>query len=113
LLVGADDFLGEPFDRDELLARARHSLDRLSRQPATLFASGLSPREQQVLELLTHGLTQRQIAAALLISPKTAGTHVQHILSKLGVHSSAHAVAVAVSADTTGHKSPAAQRVSA
>jgi DNA-binding NarL/FixJ family response regulator len=100
LLVGADDYLGEPYDREELLARAQRSCQRLPSRLAPPLASRLSRREQEVLELLTRGLTQRQIAAALVISPKTAGTHVQHILRKLGVHSSAQAVAVALAEHT-------------
>ena len=57
--------------------------------------SSLSPRERQILALLAEGRTQGQIASALVISPKTVATHIQHILSKLGVQSRAQAVAVA------------------
>jgi non-specific serine/threonine protein kinase len=48
-------------------------------------ASGLTPREREVLRLLADGDSDRQIAAALSISPKTAGNHVSRILAKLGV----------------------------
>lgn len=44
----------------------------------------LTPRELAVLELLTAGQTNREIAAALYISPSTAGVHVSNILRKLG-----------------------------
>lgn len=47
--------------------------------------NGLTRRERQVLELLTAGESDAQIAAALHISPKTAGGHVSSILVKLGV----------------------------
>jgi DNA-binding NarL/FixJ family response regulator len=50
-------------------------------------ASGLSPRELEVLALIALGRTNNQIAAELFISPKTAGVHVTHILEKLGVNS--------------------------
>ncbi|MGP0053287.1 MAG: tetratricopeptide repeat protein [Solirubrobacteraceae bacterium] len=43
----------------------------------------LTPRELAVLELLSQGLTNREIAAALYISPSTAGVHVSNILRKL------------------------------
>jgi DNA-binding CsgD family transcriptional regulator len=46
---------------------------------------GLTRREREVLELLAAGRSDAEIAAALHISPKTAGTHVSSILVKLGV----------------------------
>jgi non-specific serine/threonine protein kinase len=54
----------------------------------------LTQRENEVLDLLAHGLTQEEIAARLVISPKTAATHIQRILGKLGVRSRAQAVAL-------------------
>ena len=45
---------------------------------------GLTPREAQVLNLLARGYTNREIAAALVISVKTVSVHVSHILRKLG-----------------------------
>ena len=44
----------------------------------------LTHRELAVLELLANGHTNREIAAALYISPSTAGVHVSNILRKLG-----------------------------
>lgn len=44
----------------------------------------LSPREVEVLTLLTRGLGNPEIGAALTLSPRTVGTHVEHILAKLG-----------------------------
>ena len=55
----------------------------------------LSTREREILALLAEGKTQAQIATALVVSPKTVATHIQHLLSKLGVHSRAQAVALA------------------
>jgi non-specific serine/threonine protein kinase len=54
---------------------------------------GLTPREREVLRLIAEGHSDREIAAALFISPKTAGNHVTSILAKLGVSSRAAAVA--------------------
>jgi DNA-binding CsgD family transcriptional regulator len=45
---------------------------------------GLSPREAEVAELVARGLTNRQIAQRLVVSERTAGNHVAHILTKLG-----------------------------
>lgn len=47
----------------------------------------LSAREKQVGALICGGLTNRQIAARLVISPETVKTHVRHILRKFGIHS--------------------------
>ncbi|WP_279633170.1 helix-turn-helix transcriptional regulator [Nocardioides euryhalodurans] len=46
---------------------------------------GLSGREREVLELVAEGLTNRQIAERLFISPVTARNHVSRILTKLGL----------------------------
>ena len=46
---------------------------------------GLTPRETEVLRLLARHYTDREIADALSISPRTAMHHVSHILAKLGV----------------------------
>jgi DNA-binding NarL/FixJ family response regulator len=51
----------------------------------------LTEREVEVLRLLAQGMTNRQIAAQLSISTKTAGHHVQHIYDRIGVSSRAGA----------------------
>ena len=55
----------------------------------------LTPREAEVLTLLTRGYTNREIAAALVISVRTAGVHVSHILRKLGAPNRREAAAIA------------------
>ena len=57
--------------------------------------SRLSPREREVLALVSHGRTNREIADALFISEKTASVHVSHILDKLGVSSRVEAALMA------------------
>jgi DNA-binding CsgD family transcriptional regulator len=57
--------------------------DLRARLPATAPAP-LSPREREAARLVGQGLTNRQIAAALYVSERTAQNHVQHILTKLG-----------------------------
>jgi DNA-binding CsgD family transcriptional regulator len=47
-------------------------------------AAGLTPREVEVLRLLARGFTNKQIAAQLVISPKTVGNHAEHIYAKIG-----------------------------
>lgn len=56
-------------------------------------AAGLTRREREVLRLLADGRSDREIAAALSISPKTVGLHVSHVMAKLGVTSRAAVVA--------------------
>jgi two-component system nitrate/nitrite response regulator NarL len=101
LMLGADDYLVKPLDTGELLARVRRSLRR-PRANGNGNGNGrrssevnLSPREREILALLAEGRSQKQIAASLFISSKTVATHIQHLLSKLGVHSRAEAVAAA------------------
>jgi DNA-binding NarL/FixJ family response regulator len=53
--------------------------------------AGLSPRENDVLRMLAEGLTDREIAAALVISPRTVETHVSNVLHKLNVRKRAEA----------------------
>jgi DNA-binding NarL/FixJ family response regulator len=55
----------------------------------------LTRREAQVLQCLAAGLGRSEIAERLYVSPHTARTHVQRVLSKLGVHSVLGAMAVA------------------
>ena len=56
---------------------------------------GLTPREAEVLTLVARGLTNREIAAALVISVKTASVHVSHILRKLDAPNRFEAAAIA------------------
>lgn len=105
LMLGADDYVSKPLDSGELLARVKRSLRRVT--PHANGAgngnghtrdannAGLSPREREILGLLADGRTQGQIATELVISSKTVATHIQHILSKLGVNTRAQAVALA------------------
>ena len=53
----------------------------------------LSPRELEVLRLLASGLGTTAIAETLVVSQTTVRNHIQHILSKLGVHNRLEAVA--------------------
>lgn len=93
LLLGADDYLAKPVAFDELLARVRGLLRRS--RSATDSAPDLTGRELEILQLLADGHTTRDIAGDLFISRKTVGTHIEHILRKLRVHSRTEAVALA------------------
>jgi HD-GYP domain-containing protein (c-di-GMP phosphodiesterase class II) len=58
--------------------------------------AGLTAREAEVLILLARGLSNKQIAGRLVITPKTAGNHVEHIYAKIGASSRAAAAMFAV-----------------
>jgi non-specific serine/threonine protein kinase len=49
----------------------------------------LTEREREVAQLVARGLTNRQIAARLLLARRTVGTHLEHIFAKLGVQARA------------------------
>jgi DNA-binding NarL/FixJ family response regulator len=59
-------------------------------------AAVLTPREQEVAELIARGLTNRQIAAELIVAERTVDAHVYNMLSKLGFRSRAQVAGWAV-----------------
>jgi DNA-binding NarL/FixJ family response regulator len=76
---------GESILDKELVIRL---LGRMAGEPpnqAQLPQERLSPREREVLQLLTQGQTNREIAHNLTVSVSTIKIHVEHILAKLGV----------------------------
>jgi DNA-binding CsgD family transcriptional regulator/tetratricopeptide (TPR) repeat protein len=73
--------------------------------PDALASLGLTRREREVLELIAAGRTNRQIAAELFITDKTAGHHVSNILAKLGVHGRTEAAATAHRLGLANHPS--------
>ena len=74
-------------------------VDALSPTVKTHAPMGLTGRELEVLGLVATGKTNREIAAALVISEHTVARHVQHILAKLGVASRTAAGAFAFEHD--------------
>jgi HD-GYP domain-containing protein (c-di-GMP phosphodiesterase class II) len=67
---------------DAVLAAAGHQVPRRREWPA-----GLTSREVDVLRLLARGLSSKQIAAQLVITPKTARNHTEHIYAKIDTSS--------------------------
>jgi non-specific serine/threonine protein kinase len=65
-------------------------------------SDGLTPREREVVALVANGLTNRQIAAELVITEGTAELHVSRILSKLGFHTRAQVAAWATQERASG-----------
>jgi DNA-binding CsgD family transcriptional regulator/tetratricopeptide (TPR) repeat protein len=99
--TGREDDLREALRRLDALGarplaqRVRHELRQLGardvpRGPRRATASapaGLTARQLEVLALVAEGLTDREIASRLFLSPKTVGHHVSSILTKLGKRS--------------------------
>lgn len=91
---------------DAVLAAVGHRVGRKRQAP-----SGLTSREIEVLRLLARGLSNRQIAERLVITRKTASTHIEHIYAKVGVSSRAAASLFAVQHGLLPEERPAPGRV--
>ena len=97
---GAAEFLEKPVDDERLLealhdavrahvrTRSRHAADREARERY----ARLSEREREVLGLVVAGLTNKEIARALALSPRTVETHRAHLSAKLETESLAQLI---------------------
>jgi len=114
---GGIDYVAKPVRSEEVLARiARHvdtgralraaraalataaSTAAMETAPAEAIAPqfGLTTREREVLEWVTKGKTNRDIADILGMSPRTVNKHLEHVFEKLGVETRSAATAVAL-----------------
>jgi len=84
-----------------LLVQALHQLHRAGRLPTAndRRLAALTARELQILEMLASGCSKRDVADRLRISENTVRTHQQHVLTKLGVHTTLAAVSLLRDAD--------------
>jgi len=106
LAAGASGHVVKDAESAELLAaiRAVHrgrTFVQVGAEPAAAGSPrppvpALSPRERQVLELLAHGHTNREVADRLSLSVKTVETHRARLSDKLGLHSRADLVRLAI-----------------
>lgn len=96
----AADFLEKPLQRDELRLALRHSIGQHVLQHARLDAerqarrryAQLSEREREVLAMIVAGLTNKEVARALEVSPRTVEVHRSRLGRKLGTDSFAQMV---------------------
>jgi DNA-binding NarL/FixJ family response regulator len=87
---------------DAVLGAIGHRVPRRRERPA-----GLTTREVEVLRLVAQGLSNKEIGARLVISPKTAGSHVERIYSKIDASSRAAASLFAMRHGLLRHLEPA------
>lgn len=78
----------------EFVMRGLRTPDEPGKTPE--LPSRLSPREREVIQLLAEGKTNKEVAATLDISVKTAETHRKHIMDKLDLHSLSDLVRYAI-----------------
>lgn len=100
LQAGAIDFMQKPFNPDVFLACVRKAMrlakethdNNLKQQALQGRLDVLSPRESNVLEKLLQGLTSKEIARQLNISPKTVDVHRANVIRKMGATTSTELV---------------------
>jgi len=92
---GAIDFLSKPVDEQDLIdaiEKAEEILTRNLNKNAEItetksLLKSLTPREREVLDMVSWGWTTKEIAASLRVSPRTIESHRAHIAEKLGTTS--------------------------
>lgn len=102
--AGASDFLEKPFDDEVLLAAIQNALGDRPRAPratADMVAINerlltLTGREREVLDCLVTGLSNKNIASALGISPRTVEVHRAHVMTKMQATSLSHLIRMAL-----------------
>jgi len=100
--AGAVDFLPKPFKPKQLLESVERALSRSAEQRrraseknhARSLLDRLTPREFQVMELVTTGMLNKQVGAELGMAEKTVKTHRAHVMQKLGTTSVAELIGV-------------------
>jgi predicted ATPase/DNA-binding NarL/FixJ family response regulator len=94
---------GRAMSYDDAIAYALNENRRPTSPPPAERSTPLTRRERQVADLLTQGLSNKEIASTLVISQRTAESHVENILAKLGFASRSQAAAWAA-AQRTGRR---------
>jgi FixJ family two-component response regulator len=104
--AGAVDFVQKPFSEQALLDRIHQSLEQDSKSRTLLGRreeiaeriAQLTPREKQVMELVTDGKANKVIAIDLGVSERTVEIHRARVMQKMGAESLPHLVRMAIQA---------------
>ncbi len=104
LEAGARGYLLKDTTKEEIITAVREIAEGrrflpqaiASRLADRMVRSGLTPRELDVLRLVSRGRSNKEIASAMFISEETVKTHMKSLFQKLGVHDRAEAVAVSL-----------------
>lgn len=95
--LAAAEEAGRSYTLEQAIASAQAVLEGSAGRTRPASSSlALSAREREVLSCVVEGMHDREIASYLSISPRTVQSHVLSILNKLGAHSRAEAVAIAL-----------------
>lgn len=105
---GAFEFLEKPFNEAQLLDKIREAFAATARIRAESSEemqlrnriANLPPRQREILELATQGLSSKEIALRLGISPRTVESHRAWLMQRLGVRNLAELVRMAMRART-------------
>jgi FixJ family two-component response regulator len=112
--AGAINFLTKPFRDQEMLDAVREALERDRRRLSevksnsdeqALFAS-LTPRQREIMALVTSGLMNKQIAAKIGIAEMTVKIHRGHVMRKMQTRSLAELVLIAQRLGIRGRENP-------
>jgi two-component system, LuxR family, response regulator FixJ len=112
---GAFDFLQKPFRDQDLIDRIQQALLRDNETRAALQEHGrirsciasLTPREREVLDLLTVGKANKSMAQDLGLSQRTVEIHRAHVMEKMGAKSVAQLVRMVMDLEYRGSTPPA------
>ena len=108
--AGAIDFVQKPFRDQDLIDRINRALEKDRTNRAALRErdairqriAELTPREREVLELVTKGRANKVIAGDLSVSQRTDEIHRARVMEKMGASSLAHLVRMVIEADRAG-----------
>ena len=108
--AGAVDFIQKPFRDQDLIDRINRALEKDREMRAALRErdeirrrmSQLTPREREVLELVTQGKANQVIAGDLNVSQRTVEIHRARVMEKMGANSLAHLVRMVIEAHREG-----------